>query len=666
LIFSQPATPERARRVEQDPRYWQQRNRSQMRTLPSMREAEVMPEGVRFGAGNPRPGSAPPQTQRDWSQYLGMNATVGAANFPAKYSFSLTTANCGNAAKPDFVVYATGLLGSSGQASIVAYDNIYSGCTGTVPTVYWAYNTGGQILTNPAFSRDGKQLVFVQTDAAMHASMVLLKWASSNSESVSSPMTLTAVPNGSYHTCGAPCMTTLAITDMLGTPIDDETSSVFPDLSDDTAWVGDELGLLHKFSPLFTATPKEIRSGGFPAQMTAGAPLTGPVHDYLSGNVYVADASGYLYSVDSNNGAVVTQSGQLDFGVGVVEGPVVDSTAEVVYVFASDGGPGNCTLGSDCAGLYVLTTAFANGDTGSETFVGNSAAFPSLPNPLYVGAFDSTYLNSINATGNIYVCGNTGGQPTLYQVPIVAAALGTPNAGPALSTTGTNPACSPVTDIYNANTSGGATEFLFASAQNNGTSTACAAGGCVFNFVDTPWKPLTAYSVGQEVIDTHFQIQVVDHAGTSGSTTPPWTLAEGNPTVDGSAHWVNQGLASAATPGTWQAGIHFARFAKILDSNGNVELVTTAGTSGLSTPVWGAAAGVVTHDGTVRWINVGAPATNALAEAGGTSGIIIDNTVGSGTVPGASQIYFSTLGNQNCGTSGTGGCAVQASQSALQ
>jgi len=65
-------------------------------------------------------------------------------------------------------------------------------------------------------------------------------------------------------------------------------------------------------------------------------------------------------------------------------------------------------------------------------------------------------------------------------------------------------------------------------------------------------------------------------------------------------------------------------------------------------------------------------AANAgLAAAGGTSGIVIDNT---SSTTGASQIYFGTLGSQPChgdnGTGspgqGTGGCAVQASQSALQ
>ncbi|MGC2480951.1 MAG: hypothetical protein WA423_14105, partial [Candidatus Sulfotelmatobacter sp.] len=71
-------------------------------------------------------------------------------------------------------------------------------------------------------------------------------------------------------------------------------------------------------------------------------------------------------------------------------------------------------------------------------------------------------------------------------------------------------------------------------------------------------------------------------------------------------------------------------------------------------------------DGTVTWTNVGPPATAALLEARGTSGIIVDNTVATGTQAGASQVYFSILGSQLCTGGGTGGCAVQASQSALK
>jgi hypothetical protein len=71
-----------------------------------------------------------------------------------------------------------------------------------------------------------------------------------------------------------------------------------------------------------------------------------------------------------------------------------------------------------------------------------------------------------------------------------------------------------------------------------------------------------------------------------------------------------------------------------------------------------------TLDGTLIWFNMGLNPIAALPESGGTSGIIIDNTVDSA---GASQVYFSTLQDEACFTSGgVGGCAVQASQQGLQ
>jgi hypothetical protein len=318
----------------------------------------------------------------------------------------------------------------------------------------------------------------------------------------------------------------------------------------------------------------------------------------------------------------------------------------------------------------VLSTAFITGAVGSKAVVGDSVAYGSTPNPspLYDGDFDSTYKNSVNATGNLYVCGNTGGPPILYQVPITAGVFGTVNSGPVLSNT-TTP-CSPVTDILNPNATGGATEWIFESAQAEGVSSGCAAGGCIFNFKVTPWQPSTAYAVGQEVLDSHFQIQVVVLAlGTSGATAPTWSTTVGGITPDNEVFWLDQGVQSAFTPAAWVKDNAYNKGALILDPNNNIELVTTAGTSGGTIPTFNPTAGGATHDGTgtLVWTNVGAIATAALAAAGGTSAIIIDNMVGSGTLAGTSQVYFSTLSNQTtCGTSSSVGCAVQASQSALQ
>jgi hypothetical protein len=666
LIFSRPATKERARRVEKDPRYWQQQARRPPRRSTQAGSAADL--RLHFGPPptvleNPASGRRR-KFRRDWSEDLGTGATVGAGNFPAKFSFSPTTANCATAAQPDFVVYGTGLFGTGIQASIVAYDNLYSGCTGTVPTVYWAYDTVGTILSSPVFSIDGSQVAFIQTNGAPTpaSSLVLLKWAASVTDTVGAPTVLTRVIRADYPTCIAPCLTTDTLRDSGNNFQSDTNSSVFYDYDADTAYVGDDSGLLHKFTPVFNGVPAEVIVG-WPVQVNPGnsTPLGSPVHDPVTGNVFVGDTGGFLYRVDASG--IVTTSGALDIS-GFVQGPIVDATAGLVYVFAANDGSAGCG-GTGCSAVYELSTTFASGSQGPPPAeLGTSAI--SQPIPLYPGDFDSTYENSTNATGNLYVCGNTGGTPILYQVALNAGALGTATAGPVISNQ-VFP-CSPVTDILNPNAAGGPTEWLYVSAQTQGVPSVCVNLGCLMNFKNTPWLAATAYSVGQEILDNKFHIQAATVTGTSGTTQPTWTTSVGALVTDGTVTWINQGLVSATTPGAWAAGHPYIINTRILDSNNNIQIVSTAGTSGGTVPIWSTVPGATTIGGAVlRWKNLGAISTFALPSAGGTSGIIVDNTVGSGTLAGASQVYFSTLADQLCFTStGTGGCAVQASQSALQ
>jgi len=247
--------------------------------------------------------------------------------------------------------------------------------------------------------------------------------------------------------------------------------------------------------------------------------------------------------------------------------------------------------------------------------------------------------------------------------------MGAAVAGPTLSSALTG--CSPVTDFSNPSVTGKADEWIFAAVQDSGSGNSCAAGGCLMNFNVQPWKASTAYVVGQQILDPHFQIQTVRTAGTSGTAAPAWSQTVGSTTVDNTGtsapvRWINQGPQIAAHP-AWVAGNPYTLGFAMLDSNGNVQVVTRAGTSKSGAhPNWSTTINTVTADGTVRWRNAGLPATVSLAAAGGTSGIIIDNTVPTATRAGASQVYFSTQSNQACATSGTtGGCAVQASQAAL-
>ena len=293
VIFSQPSTDAQAAAVMHDPRYWQQWNREHF--VKALNAADV-------GLSNRSLFASAGASHADWSQNLGSGANAGAGVFPAKYSFQVTTATCagGVGVRPDYVVFSTGLLGTSGQASIVAFNNLYSGCTGIVPTAYWAFNTGGQVLTSPTISGDGRQVAFVQTTGGI-ASLVLLKWASGGT--VGSPVTLVAVTNAAYRACTAPCMTmiTLRTAPPANVPTDDTTSSVFPDYSNDVIWVGSAGGWLHKFTGVFVGTPTRVTSGGFPVHVNPGNPtaLSNPVHDSASGNVFVGDYGGFLYRVSS-------------------------------------------------------------------------------------------------------------------------------------------------------------------------------------------------------------------------------------------------------------------------------------------------------------------------------------------------------------------------------
>ena len=99
LIFSKPAASELAKRVEREPRY-----RQQVRRQSSAGRSEAEIGGVR----SPRSQARVRVSRRDrkhglegdWSEDMGGGAKVGAMNYPAKYSFDISAADCAN----DFVV----------------------------------------------------------------------------------------------------------------------------------------------------------------------------------------------------------------------------------------------------------------------------------------------------------------------------------------------------------------------------------------------------------------------------------------------------------------------------------------------------------------------------------------------------------------------------------
>jgi hypothetical protein len=675
LVFSQPHSLMDGFKLSSNPRYVQQWMR---------RNAEKKRNG-RGGQGNQ------PQTngiQGDWNVYLGNPVGgVGAGNYPAKFYFDITAASC-TASQPDFVVYNTSLAGSdtavaamdtgtfaarpdisstitisngadtltmiaetatlgnsnlapgigtfnragagngaanlaaainipgngdsvgvtatsagdvvtvtetaapgitgnsitvttagvsnftwtfpnfvdgaSGVATVAAFDNLYSGCGGTVPSPYWAYNTGtgATVSTSVVLSADGSQVAFVQNTGA-GAQLVLLKWAAGTS-SVTSPQDLTGagtnVSNASYRTCTAPCMTTInfsnGATDTISSPFYDYTTG------DDALYVGDNATTLHKFVGVFLGAPTEFTATGanvWPAVLNGTAhQLTSPVYDSNSGNVLVADNVRVLYRVSHTIGhgaGGTVASGSLGSN-GITDSPTVDPSIGNVYVFVRSD---SATGGAKRAGVCQFTTTFAAGSTcsvagGNEAQVSSSdATAPAVR--FFPGDFDNIYYSSANGTGNLYACSNdfVAGAPvtSVWQIPVTAGVLGTPVQGPQIATA--NAECSPVTEFMN-----GATDRIFVSVVASGQTAApigCPSNtGCIMSFDIT-------------------------------------------------------------NPATWGTGT----------------------------------------------------ATSATASvAGGASGIIIDSSSGPA---GSSQIYFTPLATGTCTTAsgqGIGGCAVQASQAAIE
>jgi hypothetical protein len=497
----------------------------------------------------------------DNTNFAALNLTV-AANIPATGQVYMEDNTAGILGNLVHITNNVALLsfpltsfadGSTGVPTIVAYDNLYSSCSGTVPSTYWAYVTGtaGAVVTSPALSGDGTQLAFVQSTGGS-AELVLVKWKADGS-TVETPTNLTGadtVTNANYRACMAPCMTTITFGGT-GTHAD-TNSSPFYDYTpgDDTLYVGDNDGSLQKFTGVFLGTPA-IAGAPWPVTLTAGNIVTSPVYDSSAGNIYAADSGGFVYKVVASSGAV-TKSARVGEGLGIVDGPIVDGTNGQIFVVT--GTTGACTPGNSA--LIQFSVGFASGSTGTTTVNLGTCA---TATPLYGGSFDNAYYTG-NA-GFMYVCGNAGGDPTLYQVAVNAGNLGTVTTGPVLTTAATT--CSPVTEIYNPNASGGAKDWLFLSVQNdavtNGSINCPLNAGCLVSF------------------------NVASGATMSGTT-----------------------------------------------------------------------------------------ATSAqAAAAGGASGIVVDNTVSTTTVGGASEIYFTPLSTTTISTcttigqTGLGGCAIQASQSGL-
>jgi hypothetical protein len=138
---------------------------------------------------------------------------------------------------------------------------------------------------------------------------------------------------------------------------------------------------------------------------------------------------------------------------------------------------------------------------------------------------------------------------------------------------------------------------------------------------DIKWTASTAVASGKRIIDNNGNLETCTTAGTTGSSIPTAWSFTGGTTTDGSVVWTE----SAGAPGMlhWFASASYATVGvSYLDTNGNIETVTTTGTSGSTQPTWpstGSCPGTTTIDGSVVWTcSLGTSSTAASIRTGGT------------------------------------------------
>ncbi len=124
------------------------------------------------------------------------------------------------------------------------------------------------------------------------------------------------------------------------------------------------------------------------------------------------------------------------------------------------------------------------------------------------------------------------------------------------------------------------------------------------SLVDPPapgtWTATTAQTVGALIVDSNGNVQQVTTAGTTAASQPTWNTVIGGTTSDGTVTWTNRGPAYV-----WKASAAVVVDQEIRDTNNNVQRVVTAGTTGAAAPTWSTTFGGTTLDGTAQWMNLG-------------------------------------------------------------
>jgi hypothetical protein len=524
LVFSLPANYAQAWELQKEPRYFYQYVRQHTSPIipagvvQSSAESEPMEEvesGSQLDQADKDLESDPALGHRDWAVALPPGAFMGASQFPAKFSFDV---NAAPSCTADYVAFTT----SKPIPSIVAFDNLYSTqpgaggfCNHAGPSVKWAYNTNlvgdntGVTVTSPVISFDGSKIAYVESRTSANGGSILhiLSWKPGAAATVQGTIAAPAkpdivIPPGKpWNTTNCPAARSCIVNIIFnGTP-PDTLSAPFYNYALDILYVGDDVGVLHKFTGVFLGSPAEVTTGGWPLRVHPGTVLTSPVFDFTSKNIFVGDNSGRLSFVKEVGSITGACAGGTPPCLGaqhqaltgsIVDAPIVDASTERVLVI--DGTEISANHGSMFQFDAALTTA-------SKITVRVGGNLNRATDILHAGTFDDAYFSVGPAAGHFYTCGKDplfNNRPAIYRFSFDASGrlrtIGIPAPLTRLSSANlAGDACSPITELKN-----GATDRIFFSIAshanlpaNGGTATGCTNGiACVSMIVlGAAWPP---------------------------------------------------------------------------------------------------------------------------------------------------------------------------------
>jgi hypothetical protein len=236
--------------------------------------------------------------------------------------------------------------------------------------------------------------------------------------------------------------------------------------------------VLHQFTNVFHSNGNHsVPSETTPVTVSSGHALSSPVFDTgTSKSVFVGSAAGTssggeIHSVTTSPsfGSHVYTGSALSVAssTGVYDGPIVDSTNQVVYFVIGDS-----TVGTGHPGAFKVAAGFTGAGGLSQATLTTTTTAASI---VYNGAFDATYYGSSDGkSGNFWVCAtSSSGVAQLQPMFMTGGAL---NLSTAINLTSGAATCSPVTEFLNSST-----DYIFMSVTALGTVSTCS-GSCVYSY----------------------------------------------------------------------------------------------------------------------------------------------------------------------------------------